>query len=138
MKTDVLNWKDEYSVGLHTVDSQHKKFLGIINELGDCIAGKQCIANGHQFFFSLMHFAHEYLLKEKMLVTSVNDIDYSFFREKHDEFIKKIEEFQREYQKGNAPSVFTDLYNYLKKLYPEFLSYYTPSLVSILKDNGIN
>lgn len=138
MKTNVLNWKEEYSVGIDTVDNQHQKFLGIINELGDCIANKTTGEKGQHLFFSLAHFADEYLLKEKMLVNSVNEIDYSFFRGKHVDFLKQLQDFQSKYEKENSEKVFVDLYNYLKKMYPEFLSYYTPSLISILKENGLN
>ncbi|MBI9069100.1 MAG: hypothetical protein JEZ09_17515 [Salinivirgaceae bacterium] len=138
MKTEVLNWKEEYSVGLETVDIQHKKFLAIINELGDCIADKTFKEKGHHLFFALINFANVYLLKEKMLVNSLNELDYSFFRGKHIAFLKHLQDFQLKYEKQSTEQVFFDLYNYLKKMYPEFLAYYTPSLVAILKENGIN
>lgn len=138
MKTDIINWKEEYSVGLQTVDNQHKKFLGIINELGNSISAKNHAAKSNQLFFSLINFAHEYLFKEKILVNSVNNLDYSFFREKHNEFLNKLQYFREKYEQEESLEVFNELYVYLKNLYPEFLSYYTPSLVAILKQNGVH
>ena len=138
MESDILNWKEEYSVGLETVDNQHKKFLGIINELGSCLEKQACSVNGHQMFFSLLHFADTFLLKEKMLVNAVNDLDYSFFREKHAEFLQKLEDFQAKYDKENPREVFSELHLFLKQQFPVFLSCYTPSLVSILKEHGVN
>ncbi|MGD9992735.1 MAG: hypothetical protein AB7S69_05505, partial [Salinivirgaceae bacterium] len=59
------------------------------------------------------------------------------FRVKHNEFLSKLREFKDNYNHEASEALFVDLYNYLKKLYPEFLSHYTPSLIKILKENGI-
>ena len=138
MTTEVLKWKEEYSVGLHSVDKQHQRFLEIINLLGRYIAEKNYKEKGHQIFFTLLHFADEYLLKEKMLVNSLNELDYSFFREKHNEFIEKLKYFKDNYAENRSEQVFIDLYNYLKQMYPEYLAHYTPTLIKILKENGIS
>ena len=138
MKTEVFKWKEEYSVGLSTVDKQHKRFLEIINQLGDCIASKSYKENGQHIFFSLMHFADEYLFKEKMLAAKIEDLDYSFFREKHNEFLGKLKFFKDSYAENPNEEVFINLYNYLKMMYPDFLAHYTPTLIRILKENGIN
>jgi hemerythrin-like metal-binding protein len=137
MKTDAFKWKESYSVGLSSVDKQHEKFLYLINELGDCIADKTYKEKGQQLFFALLHFADEYLLKEKMLANHIDGLDYSYFRVKHNEFLSKLREFKDNYNHEASEALFVDLYNYLKKLYPEFLSHYTPSLIKILKENGI-
>lgn len=138
MKTNAFKWKDEFSVGLTSVDNQHKKFLEIINDLGDCIADKTYLEKGAEIFFSLIHFAERYLMKEKILVNEVEELDYSFFRQKHKEFVKQLLSFQKEYELNNSEEIFIDLYNYLKSIYPEFVKYYTPTLVKILKDNDLN
>ena len=128
-----IAWKKEYSVGLSDVDEQHKRFLSIINELGEYINNKAYKENGKKIYFALVHFADVYLMKEKMLVNSVTNVDYSFFREKHTNFIGKIQQFKEEYKESGSEQLCIDLYVYLKEVYPEFISYYTPSLVKILK-----
>jgi hemerythrin len=137
MEQETITWKEEYSVGLTTVDKQHQKFLTILNELGTCIAEGSYKENGKSIFFALLHFADEYLLKEKMLVNSVSDIDYSHFREKHKQFLAKLQLFKNEYNESASEQLFVDLYEYLKQIYPKYISYYTPSLIKILKTYGI-
>ncbi len=137
METETIAWKSEYSVGLLTADKQHKRFLSIINDLGTCIDEKAFKAKGNQLFYSLLHFADVYIMKEKMLVNSVADLDYSYFREKHKHFIAKLQHFKDEYNEKASEQLFMDLYCYLKEMYPKYLSYYTPSLVKILKESGI-
>ena len=138
MRFSTIAWKEEYSVGLTDVDDQHKRFLSIINELGEYINNKTYKENGNQIYFALVHFADVYLMKEKMLVNSVADVDYSFFREKHTNFIAKLKQFKENYKETGSEQLCVDLYMYLKELYPEFISYYTPSLVKILKNQKVD
>jgi hypothetical protein len=102
-----------------------------------CIYEKTYDKKGHEIFFSLIHFAHKYLLNEKILVNEVEELDYSFFRQKHKEFLNTLLDFQKQYQKESSEQLFIDLFNYLKKMFPEFLSYYTPSLLKIMREKGI-
>jgi len=137
MELEAIVWKHEYSVGLATVDKQHQRFLAILNELGACISEGSYKENGKQLYFSLVHFADEYLLKEKMLANSVADIDYSHFREKHKQFLAKLQLFKNELIESSSEQLYIDLYLYLKDMYPQYISYYTPSLIKIMKANGI-
>lgn len=137
METEDIVWKSEYSVGIDTVDEQHQRFLAIINELGLCIAHKTYKEKGNNIFFSLVHFSDTYLMKEKMLVNSIPEIDYSYFREKHKQFLNRVKLFKEEFFLMPREELFLDLYQYLKEMYPQYISYYTPSLISILKKNGV-
>jgi len=137
MKTEAIVWKEEFSVGLFAVDQQHRRFLEIINALGECINHKTFKEKGAEIFFSLVHFADQYLLREKIMVNEIKNLDYSFFRQKHKEFLNQLNEFQTLCKENCSEMLFVDLYNYLKRMYPEYLSYYTPSLVKILKDHGV-
>lgn len=137
MEITKVTWKEEFSVGLTTVDDQHKRFLVIINELGDFIENHTFKENGNRIYFSLIHFADTYLMKEKMLVNSIENIDYSYFREKHSKFIKKLQHFKDEYNTSASEQLCVELYQYLIELYPEYISHYTPSLVNILKEHNV-
>lgn len=138
MEIGFVTWKPEYSVGLLSVDKQHKRFIRIINELGASIAEHTLKEKGKQIFFSLLHFTEEFLHKEKILANRIEDLDYSFFREKHKQFLAKIKEFKDDYVETADEDKFIELYEYLKDNYNEFISYYTPSLVNILKSKGID
>ncbi len=138
MKSEVFQWNESYSVGLKKVDEQHKEFLRIINELGDCIANKQFNKIRNEVYFSLLDFAHRYLLDEKILSNSVAEIDYSYFKEKHKEFMEKLEAFQVDCEKKCTELLFINLFNYLKYTYPDYISHYTPTLVKKLKECGVS
>jgi hypothetical protein len=67
----------------------------------------------------------------------LSELDYSFFREKHNEFLGKVKYFKNSYFENPSEEVFIELYVFLKGMYPEYLAHYTPTLIKILKDNGI-
>ncbi len=35
--SNIIEWSDDYSVGVDLIDSQHKHFIGILNELYECL-----------------------------------------------------------------------------------------------------
>jgi hemerythrin-like metal-binding protein len=125
-------------VGLQIADNQHEKFLEIIRELGGFLKQNENPEKGSAFFFSLIHFAENYILKEKMLVNSVETLDYSYFREKHTDFLDELNRYQKAFRQGNKAEVLESLYAFLKMVYPQFIKYYTPSLVEMLKNQGVN
>ncbi len=135
---DSFRWEDSYSVGLETVDKQHKEFLRIINELGNCIAQKEHTKIKTEIYFSLVNFAHKYILEEKILANEVDNLDYSYFRQKHKEFMQKLQEFQDGCQQNCNEALFVELHNYLKQTYPDYLAHYTPTLVQKLKASGVS
>ena len=60
---DKLVWKDSYSVGVQTLDDQHKNLIGLINQLADCHAERSIGSSGafhevlaHMFDYSQVHF----------------------------------------------------------------------------------
>lgn len=59
-----MSWEDRFSVGVRSIDTQHKKLIDLINELHDArLKGKSGEALGHIFgelaTYTVEHFAHE-------------------------------------------------------------------------------
>ena len=60
----LLQWKDEYSVGVEAVDYEHKELIDLINRLYEELANKDAISSVESFFGDLFkgisaHFALE-------------------------------------------------------------------------------
>ena len=60
----VLQWSQEYSVGLKTFDDDHRKLIGFINDLCDIAGTENAAAEIPEIFnslveFTLYHFVHE-------------------------------------------------------------------------------
>ncbi|MCW8924393.1 MAG: bacteriohemerythrin [Gammaproteobacteria bacterium] len=94
-----MEWKDEYSVGIDSIDEQHKKLINLINQLQAALI----YATGIEFErealdamvdYTKTHFAYE----ENML----EDNDYPGFeahKAEHAKMIAKVESVLAEYEK---------------------------------------
>ena len=85
-----IQWQEIYTVGIPSIDNQHKKFLGMINQLEDSItAGKEIVNDdigkvlAQLVEYTQTHFADEERIQE--------DIQYSG-RDRHKQLHKKLVE----------------------------------------------
>jgi hemerythrin len=65
-----MSWEDRFSVGVASIDTQHRKLIDMINELHDArLKGKSSEALGHIFgelaTYTVEHFAYEERLFEQ-------------------------------------------------------------------------
>lgn len=96
----MFNWNDSYSVKVKSVDDQHKKLFDIINELYDGISkgsnkeAMQKVLSGLKSY-TITHFSYE-----ERLLKQANYPDFENHKKIHDDFIKKVNEFQEKYSSG--------------------------------------
>lgn len=95
-----MEWKESFSVGLASVDKQHKKLVDLINELGSAMLKRKAneelgkIIN-QLFEYSQIHFSYEEDLFDQY--------DYPEKVEhilKHREFISKTADFKMDFESG--------------------------------------
>ena len=63
---ELVEWNDSYSVGVPALDDQHKKLVGMINQLADCHAARSNGSSGafhevlsRMFDYTQLHFKDE-------------------------------------------------------------------------------
>ncbi len=98
----MIIWDDKYSVGISSIDEEHKKFIDIINKVIDA---KQHTDNSIEITeilnemnkYVLNHFANEetYMIK-------CNYPEYEDHRKKHQDFSIKIMAFLHSVTKGDS------------------------------------
>lgn len=91
MKT--INWRDEFSVGVEEMDTQHKKLLAMINRLIEeqhTLTDPKTIA---ELLTGMTDYAQEHFRAEEYLMAEY-DYDRKTLQEKqHKEFIEKTVSF---------------------------------------------
>jgi hemerythrin-like metal-binding protein len=86
-----FDWKDDYSVGISTIDEQHKKMINLINEVLESIRDgleKQIIREilNDLEQYAIYHFAQEEILFQEYGYNKAKEHGQS-----HEHYIKKIE-----------------------------------------------
>ncbi|MCL2602463.1 MAG: bacteriohemerythrin [Treponema sp.] len=110
MKQLFVEWNDQYSVGVQTIDEQHKGLFALTNELNDarqehCTATSECFKEILQKAISYiaLHFTTEEKIMQK-----IDDPDYESHKVAHDLFVKKVMEEEANFNRGvpNTPEIF--------------------------------
>ena len=94
-----VEWKDEYSVGLDSIDNQHKKLLNLINQLQTAVD----YSTGEEFereaLDELVDYTKTHFSFEEGLMKDNGYPDYEPHKAQHDKMVKHVEEVLSEYER---------------------------------------
>ena len=97
---DFIEWKEEYSVNIEEIDNQHKRLFELLNELNSSMR----IGQGRQVIDKIIkqlvsYTEYHFSIEEKYFKMFNYEFAEEHIRE-HQEFIEKIQKFQKEYEEG--------------------------------------
>lgn len=96
-----LAWKDEYSVGIDSIDQQHKKLLNLINQLQTAVD----YSTGEEFereaLDELVDYTKTHFSYEEGLMEQHGYPDFEPHKAQHAKMIQKVEEVLSEYQQDH-------------------------------------
>jgi hemerythrin len=98
----LFEWCDDYSVRIASIDDQHKKLVGMLNELHDGMtSGKGAERMGALLKglveYTVLHFAYE----EKLF--AAHDYPQSqAHTEEHQRLVARVAEFKRQFEAGET------------------------------------
>lgn len=108
-----FDWQDDYSVNVVEIDEQHKKLVGMLNDLftalkaGDGREALEKILNG-LVEYTVTHFA-----TEERLMKKAGYPGYLEHKEKHEKMAAKVLDFVQKYQTNEMKSPI-EISNFLK------------------------
>lgn len=109
-----VEWKDEYSVGINSIDEQHKRLLNLINQLQTAVD----YSTGDQFereaLDELVDYTKTHFTYEEGLMRDNDYPDFEPHKAQHEAMFKKVEEVLAEYEKDHD-SAMSNATEYLKK-----------------------
>ena len=108
-----IPWKEEYSLGIETIDTQHKKLIGIINEVAKAMEGDASEGAITQAVTEMRQYAEDHLAFEESVFEQCGYVETAEHRAEHDIFRETIEEF-RERSKENGITVAIEMLGYLE------------------------
>lgn len=94
-----LEWSDEYSVGIDSIDQQHKKLLGLINSLQTAIDYSTGDEYEQEALNELVDYTKTHFTYEEGLLEQNDYPDFEPHKAQHAEMINKVEEVLTEYSK---------------------------------------
>lgn len=98
----MFEWNNSYSVGIDSIDAQHRALFGIAAELHSALtAGKGSVITGQVLDrlvqYTMSHFAHE-----EHLMRLHDYPDLAAHKAEHDSLTRQVAEFQAKVRAGRA------------------------------------
>ena len=109
---DYLEWKDEYSVGIDSIDQQHRRLVNLINQLHTAVS----YSTGEEFereaLDELVDYTKTHFSYEEGLMEQNGYPDFEPHKAQHEQMIQKVNEVLAEY-KEDQDAAMKDALDYL-------------------------
>ena len=111
----LINWTDKLSVGIVSVDEQHKKLVNLLNEL------YEGILEGHPkevldyVLGELLKYTKRHFSYEETLFAKTGYADSAAHKKEHDDLIKQVLEAQAKYKAGVTGTHSLEVMKFLKQ-----------------------
>ena len=93
-----IDWKDEYSVGIESIDEQHKKLINLINTLQTIVdytseekLERECLA-------AVVDYTRTHFVYEEELMKNYGYPDFEAHKAQHQKMIDKVNNLLAEYE----------------------------------------
>ncbi len=133
----LITWDDSYSVKVKEIDLQHQKLIAIINELNAAMeAGKSNEILG-TIIDELVDYTKYHFDTEEKYFNQINYPDSMAHEKEHNNFVKRVAEFQEEFSEGKA-LLSVELMMFLKKWLTEHIKGTDQKYSEFFNENGIS
>jgi hemerythrin len=101
---DFFPWKEEYSVGIGSIDGQHKRLVGFLNELYNALddgKGKEALG---KTLSSLIEYTKTHFTAEEGIMNLYSFPGYKEHKETHTKMATHVLKLSKEFQEGEIKS----------------------------------
>jgi hemerythrin len=96
----LIEWKDEFSVGVPDVDHEHQELIGLINKLHAAMSGEHATFTVLDFLGEIYaHIAAHFALEEKIMRAHNYD-EYQGHKDDHERLLDEIRDIMDDYEEN--------------------------------------
>lgn len=134
---DLIKWDNSLSVGILSIDNQHKKLIKIINGLSSAMKerkGKEILNKTicELVSYTEVHFKYEEDYFDKYVYKETIS-----HKDEHKKFVKQISEFKNDFESGKL-SLSIDVMSFLSSWLRNHIKGTDQKYTQFFKDNNIN
>lgn len=133
----LIEWSEALSVGLASIDEQHQKLVGIINELHDAMLrreGKQLLG---ATFDRLIEYTEYHFAHEEQLFAQHHYSDAAAHRTQHAMLKEKVVELRRQFEAGRV-TITIEVMEFLRDWLRNHIAVSDRRYAPFLKDRGVS
>jgi hemerythrin-like metal-binding protein len=129
-------WKDEYSVGVESLDNDHKKLLNLINQLQASIHYKTGEKFEKETLKEIVAYTKYHFEREEKLLEDAGYLSLEAHKKTHREMINKIDDFMQDYD-NRGHKALEIVANFLKSWLIKHINGTDQAYTATLKKKGI-
>jgi hemerythrin len=129
----VIDWTDKLSVGIESIDQQHKVLIGLINKLNHAMAGGEASIAISDILDELTNYTEYHFEYEESLLVEFDYPNYQKHHGSHRELITQLEGLKLNFESDISGAIGLEIMQFLQswlthhilksdKAYSEFLT----------------
>lgn len=91
-----VDWKDSYSIGIETIDNQHKQLFDILNKIYIASEEESDIEVITPLFDALQDYTKYHFDEEEQYFTTLSERSIKHHRNEHQFFIRELEKIKQQ------------------------------------------
>jgi len=101
---NLVTWSKTFSVGIKTIDDQHKELLELVNDMYNHIVGdkKEEKAYFKKVIKKTVKYIKVHFATEEKILKAIKFVGFSEHKKAHDSFILKVVENVKDYEDGKT------------------------------------
>ena len=110
----LMTWTENLSVGVGVLDNDHKRLVGMVNELYDAMQaghGKESLG---RILNDLVHYTKVHFAREEKLFAETGYPGMAPHKQEHDTLTGQVLDVQRKYASGANAALSIDVLRFLK------------------------
>lgn len=109
----LFEWRDDYSVKVPSIDTQHRKLVAMLNELHDGMVGGSGTAHLGGLLVGLVEYTAQHFAYEEKLFAEHGYPESERHIEEHQRLVTQVLDFKTKFEAGQA-SINMQLMKFLK------------------------
>jgi len=134
----LMTWTDRLSVGVRVLDDDHKRLVGMLNELYDAMQaghGKETLG---RTLDGLIEYTKLHFAREETLFRQTGYPGAAAHKQEHDALTRQVIEVQQKYAAGAASSLSVGVLTFLKNWLVQHIQGSDQKYRPHLNDKGIH
>ncbi len=132
----IIEWQDEYSVGIEEVDAQHKELVAILDDLYNALLKAQGAEVVGSTLERLTEYTRNHFATEERLFKKYSYPEEQEHKKEHGEFLQKLNSFIKEHERGNK-LIGVDLVHFVRDWFEDHFKVTDYRYSSFFKEVGV-
>lgn len=133
----LLEWTSELSVGIDSIDEQHKKLVNMINALNDAMLVGESTDLLQKIFTGLAAYTQKHFAYEENMFAEYGYPDAVEHNRQHIELINQVVELKNKFRENPQETLSADLLLFLKRWLINHIMKTDKEYSAFLQSNGV-